>query len=128
VRGGLTTKYINEAELRRLTVRETLEPLIIRPVAESPGIERYAVPAEEFLVRVLSPGDCDGELHRPATDSARILLCVQGSSTLRAASSAGGTDSVKLRSGEAAWIPALVGEHTVSTADRRATLFEVSVA
>jgi mannose-6-phosphate isomerase len=128
VRGGLTTKYIDEAELRRLTVRETLEPLIIRPVAESPGIVRYAVPAEEFLVRVLSPGDSNGELHRPPADSARILLCVKGSSTLRAASGAGGTDSVELQSGEAAWIPAVVGEHKVSTAGRRATLYEVSVA
>ncbi len=128
VRGGLTTKYIDEAEFRRLAVCEPFEPLITRPVVESPGIVRYPVPAEEFLVRVLSPADGSGALDRPPANSARIMLCVEGSSTLRAVSSAGGTDSLELAAGEAAWIPAAVGKHTVSAVGRSATLYEVSVA
>lgn len=58
VRGGLTPKHVDEEELRKLVARDPIEPQVISPEIESPGIVHYALPnneVDEFSVRVLVP-------------------------------------------------------------------------
>jgi len=133
VRGGLTPKHVDEEELRNLVARDPIEPRVISPKLESPGIVHYALPDDEvreFSVRVLSPQNAGGEIVRALTDSAKVILCVEGSaclSTSRDGAEPSG-EQIDLRPGEAAWVPASVGEYVVSIVGsaESATLYEVT--
>jgi len=133
VRAGLTPKHVDEKELRALAVQDPMQPQVVCPRVESRGVVRYVLPrdaVDEFVVRVLSPREAGGEILRPAAQTAKILLCTEGFarlSTLRGASDPG---SVDLRPGEAAWVPASVGDHAVSveSGDQATILYEVMSA
>jgi mannose-6-phosphate isomerase len=133
VRGGLTPKHVDEDELRILVARDPIEPRVISPEIESAGIVHYALPeteVDEFSVRVLSPQDAGGEIVRDDADSAKIILCVEGSACLSSSRDASdpSREQIELRSGEAAWVPASVGEFVVSSVGptESATLYEIT--
>jgi mannose-6-phosphate isomerase len=80
LRGGLTPKHIDVAELLRVVDFTPGFGGLISPVEESPGAWRYPTPAPEFALWRLEPGE--DQLTVPATGGGRILLVTDGSAIL----------------------------------------------
>ena len=79
MRGGLTPKYVNVAELLAIVDFTPGFRGLITPVEESPGVWRYAAPAPEFaLWRVQTQGE---PVNVPALTAGRILLVAEGDVT-----------------------------------------------
>src|SRR5271165_3874295 len=98
VRAGLTGKHIDVPELLKLTDPAVAVPVIEpRPLGE--GVVVYESPAREF--RLYRAEITSGEVVLPA-DGARLVLCVEGTVTLRSA--AGGT--LKATRGESCFLSA----------------------
>jgi mannose-6-phosphate isomerase len=111
LRGGLTPKHIDVAELLRVVDFTPGFGGLITPVEESPGAWRYPTPAPEFALWRLETRE--DPLAVPATGSGRILLLTEGSVILRSES-----DELALVRGESALVTAtekasLVGAATV---------------
>jgi mannose-6-phosphate isomerase len=111
LRGGLTPKHIDVAELLRVVDFTPGFGGLVRPVEESPGSWRYPTPAPEFALWRLETGE--DPLPVPATGGGRILLVTEGSVVLRSAS-----EELALARGESALVTAdekasLVGAATV---------------
>lgn len=119
LRGGLTPKRVDVAELLRVVVFEPLIDPVRRPVAESAGVQTWPVPVEDFGLRRIA---VDGTVligpHAPAgpdleatpsawagIDGARTTVCVSGSVTV-----ADREGSVELQPGEAAFGNADAGQ------------------
>lgn len=76
IRGGLTPKHVDVAELIKVVNFEPGEPVITRPDVVEPGVEHYETGCPEFDVwRLTSTG---GPVLVPGTGSARILLVTSG--------------------------------------------------
>lgn len=96
LRGGLTSKHVDVDELARVLdfTPGLPAPVVAEPLA--PGVRRFATPAAEFaLFEVV------GEADLPAPGGARIVLAVDGETTL-----VGGGDELTLSRGQAAFVPA----------------------
>lgn len=102
LRGGLTPKYIDVAQLVEVVNFAPETPSVIYSVGVAPGLSRYPTPAPEFALWRLDLAD-GIEVALPASDSARVLLVIEGFLT---------TDDpacTELHQGESAFLPA--GEH-----------------
>jgi mannose-6-phosphate isomerase len=112
VRAGLTAKHIDVPELLKLT-----DPAVAVPVIESrpagAGISVYDTPAPEFRLCRAALGPAEVTL--PGAGSARVVLCTEGTGTLRANSGA-----LKVTKGESCYLSAADG---AVTATGPATLF-----
>ena len=111
LRGGLTPKHIDVAELLRVVDFTPGFGGLITPVEESPGAWRYPTPAPEFALWRLEVGE--DPLAVPATGGGRILLVTEGSVILSSES-----EDLALARGESALVTAtekasLVGPGTV---------------
>ncbi len=109
IRGGLTSKHVDVGELVRVVDFEPSTPVAIRPVAARDGVEKYPTPCDEFDVWRITPGAQHGPINLPGAKSARILLLTDGEAEL-----ASGSGSVRLRRGEAAFLPATDPITTIS--------------
>ena len=98
IRGGLTNKYIDVAELVRL-VDPRSEPVIMPAPGDGVALP---IPVSEFDMRSFRTGGGDDGMTLP-TGTAHILLCLTESVTIRDSRS---TTSLTLRPGEAAWVSA----------------------
>lgn len=106
VRGGLTTKAVDVAELRRI-VRVEPEPLVALrpvPVAGTPEVVFPSGPAPFRLGRAT----LDGGPWTPRRLGAEVVLCSDGALTLRA-----GDRTVHLRAGGSVFVPAGSPTYTV---------------
>ena len=111
LRGGLTPKHIDVAELLRVVDFTPGFGGLVTPVEESPAAWRYPTPAPEFALWRLEAGE--DPLAVPATGGGRILLVTEGSVILRS-----GSEELALARGESALVTAtekanLVGPATV---------------
>lgn len=108
IRGGLTNKHVDVGELVKVVDFEPSVPVVLRPDAIAPGVDRYPTGCEEFDVwRVTPPA---GEtVALPGSGSARIVLVVSGEVELR-----DGARVLKLGRGESAFLTA--AEDTVAAA------------
>ncbi len=111
LRGGLTPKHIDVAELLRVVDFTPGFGGLIKPVEESAGVWHYPTPAPEFALWRLEAGE--DPLPVPATGGGRILLVTQGSVILNS-----GPEELALARGESALVTAaetvsLVGPGTV---------------
>jgi mannose-6-phosphate isomerase len=111
LRGGLTPKHIDVAELLRVVDFTPGFGGLITPVEESPGVWLYPTPAPEFALWRLEAEE--DPLGVPATGSGRILLVTAGSVILSS-----GSEELALARGESALLTArekatLVGPGTV---------------
>lgn len=81
MRGGLTPKHIDVAELVSVLDFTPGVPKLVDVVAEGAGIWRYVTPAPEFAMwRVdLSPDTGGGSITLPGAGSGRMVLVVEGS-------------------------------------------------
>ena len=112
VRAGLTPKHIDVAELLKLTDPAVAVP-VIEPRPVGGGIFDYDSPAPEFHLYRADLGA--GEVTLPGADGARVVLCTEGSGTLRA-----GSGTLKVAKGESCFLAAA---DRVVTASGPATLF-----
>ncbi|OYN84756.1 mannose-6-phosphate isomerase, class I [Parenemella sanctibonifatiensis] len=97
LRGGLTSKHIDVAELTKVVDFSPYAPPILTPVEEAPGVRRYPTPAPEFALRCLD--EVEAEL--PAESSARILLVLDGSYT-----ATGAAGELTVAKGQSIYLPA----------------------
>jgi mannose-6-phosphate isomerase len=103
LRGGLTSKHVDVAELLRVLDFTPLRPPVLRGTPEGAWL-RYDTDAVEFLLRrfegsqVIDNGG--GDVAVP-DGGPRILLCTAGSALVRAAG-----DERRLARGQALWLPA----------------------
>jgi mannose-6-phosphate isomerase len=106
VRAGLTGKHIDVPELLKLTDPAVAVP-VIEPRPLGGGVSVYDSPAPEFrLYRAEIPA---GEITVPGA-GARVVLCVDGTVTLRAAAGA----ALKAGRGESCFVSAADGAITAA--------------
>lgn len=128
LRGGLTPKHVDVAELLRVL---DFTPVLDAHVAtRSDGVEcHYQTPAAEFAASVITlDGEHLGhEVDAPSHhDGPQILVCTQGSVTVRAKSGIGETSEVQMDRGSAAWVAADDGPIRLQ-ASRPSALFRATV-
>jgi len=109
LRGGLTSKHVDVAELIRILSFKEKDVDILLPEHREPHTGVYRTPAREFELSVinLDKGDAhEGQIDR----SVEILLCTSGKHRL---SETGNTDSLTLDKGASVLIPAAVPGYTI---------------
>jgi mannose-6-phosphate isomerase len=94
LRGGLTAKRVDAAELMRVLRYEVLADPVVRPEPVGPGLVAWRPPVAEFALYRATPAGSPVTL---PGDGPRIVLCVAGTASL---------GPVALRSGEAVFVPA----------------------
>jgi mannose-6-phosphate isomerase len=105
VRAGLTSKHIDVPELLKLTDPAVDVP-VISPRALGDGVAVYDSPAPEFRLFRAELGP--GEIALPG-DGARLVLCTEGTVTLRAAEA-----TLKAGRGESCFVSGADGAVTAS--------------
>lgn len=94
LRGGLTAKHVDVAELESVLDFSPVSPTVIGHDEVAPGVFCYRTPAPEFrLWRI----ELAGHATLPATDFGRVALVTSGTVS---------TGSLELGQGESAWAPA----------------------
>lgn len=105
LRGGLTPKHVDVAELSRLVGFSPITPPKVTAVEGPPGVWRYDTPAPEFALWRL---ELANELAVPGTDRGRIVLVTSGSARC---------GDLDLAAGQSGWLPA--GEEATLTGEGR---------
>ncbi len=120
VRGGLTSKTVDAAELTAILDFEPGPPqrLAGKPLPE--GGTEWPTPAEEFRLARLDIRP-DRPCESPAEHGVQILLCVEGEATVRAP---GRGDAIPLPKGSSLFVPAAAGPFRI---EGRAALYRASV-
>ena len=107
LRGGLTQKHMDVAELLRILSCEPTSPAIVETLQGSEEEWTYASSAEEFVLSCITPGT--GRVFTsPNERSVEILLCVEGGVTITGCSN---SDTHYLKKGTSVIIPAAVGRY-----------------
>ena len=106
LRGGLTPKHVDEAELLRTLTFRSGEPAILRPARVGPGERRYPTVVPEFELVELRLESGSRRI-RGGPRGPDVLLCLEGELQVT------GPNAVALRRGEAALAPACVAEYAV---------------
>lgn len=101
LRGGLTAKHIDVAELLSIVDFTPGFAGLVPQVEESPQVWRYRTPAPEFALWRAEPRDTTVDL--PASEVGRVLLVTDGALTLTSAPESG---EVRLERGQAAFASA----------------------
>lgn len=116
LRAGLTAKHIDVAELARCTLfaEKPKETLLLQPVVEGDR-QSYAVPVPDFAF------DCflKAEAEMIHVESAEIIFAIDSDTTVTHMSG----ETLLLKKGESAFIPAFVQEYTLTSAGRVARVF-----
>jgi mannose-6-phosphate isomerase len=103
VRSGLTGKHVDVPELLELLDPSVAVP-VLTPRLAAPGVTTFDTPAPEFRLYLIdlpaSPGSAASALALPGAGP-RILLCLDGACTLRAASG----QELELARGGSCFIP-----------------------
>jgi mannose-6-phosphate isomerase len=115
LRGGLTPKRVDPAELLSVLRYEVLVDPVVRPVSVAPGVVGWPAPVAEFA---LIKADVSGVLTLPGTGP-RILVCLNGTARLRA-----GADERPIAAGESVFVDA--GEPAVEVASAGAVIFQAA--
>ncbi|MGD7788585.1 mannose-6-phosphate isomerase, class I [Propionibacteriaceae bacterium Y1700] len=105
LRGGLTPKHVDVAELSRLVDFTPITPPKVAAVEGPPGVWRYDTPAPEFALWRL---ELANELAVPGSDRGRIVLVTSGSARC---------GDLHLSAGQSGWLAA--GEEATLTGEGR---------
>ncbi|GHY39479.1 mannose-6-phosphate isomerase, class I [Vibrio cholerae] len=116
LRAGLTEKHIDVAELARCTLfaEKPKETLLLQPVVEG-NKQSYLVPVPDFAF------DCfhKAEAERIQVESAEIVFAIDNDVKVTHPSG----ETLLLKKGESAFIPAFAQEYTVTSSGRIARVF-----
>ena len=100
LRGGLTPKRVDVAELLRVLRFEVLADPVLRPVELGPGLVTWAAPVPDFsLIRAEAPA---GATVRLPMGGPRIVCCVRGPAQLRTT----GSEVTRLAAGDSVFVSA----------------------
>jgi len=116
LRGGLTSKHVDVAELLRVLDFTPHTPPVLHG-ADDGGWERYDTDAAEFLLRRLE-GAPEGRPVAVPAGGPRILLCTRGSALVSAAE-----QEQMLGRGQALWLSADDRDITVAPQEAGTQLF-----
>ncbi|MBL8928282.1 MAG: mannose-6-phosphate isomerase, class I [Pseudonocardia sp.] len=116
LRGGLTSKHVDVAELLRVLDFTPHTPPVLRGVGDG-GWERYDTDTAEFLLRRLEGTPAGSPVAVPA-GGPRILLCTRGSALVSAAA-----QDRTLERGQALWLSADDRDVTVAPQEAGTQLF-----
>jgi mannose-6-phosphate isomerase len=123
LRGGLTPKRVDVAELLRVLRYEVLAEPVVRPVALGPGLVTWPAPVPDFsLTRAQTSADMTVRL--PA-GGPRILCCLRGPAQLSTGASTGastGVEVLRLDGGDSVFVGA--GEPAVEVSGPEAIVFQ----
>jgi mannose-6-phosphate isomerase len=120
LRGGLTSKRVDVAELLvMLTFREEAPPLLASRTL-APGVAVYDTPAREFVLSVLRPM-AQEPVERDRGGSVEILLCTEGEAVVLDVARG---ERTPLPRGAAVLVPAPVRSHRL---EGEATVFGAGV-
>ena len=108
LRGGLTPKHVDVAELLRILRFEVLSDPVLRPRRLAPGLVTWPVPVDDFALHRAVVGADLPALTLPG-EGPRVVLCLRGS--IRADD---GVAAVTVNAGEAAFAPAGRGPIAIS--------------
>lgn len=102
LRAGLTPKYIDVAELLDCTrcLPKPDDQILLAPRVEG-AVQHFDVPVPDFIFSVYPAGQ-----HQLTTASAEILFAIDGTVTLKQ-----GDDTLRLKKGQSAFIPAATGHY-----------------
>ncbi|EGR2537669.1 mannose-6-phosphate isomerase, class I [Vibrio cholerae] len=116
LRAGLTTKHIDVTELARCTLfsEKPKETLLLEPVVEG-NKQSYSVPVPDFAF------DCflKAEAEHIYVESAEIVLSIDADTTVSHLSG----ETLLLKKGESAFIPAFAKEYIITSTGRVARVF-----
>jgi mannose-6-phosphate isomerase len=133
VRGGLTSKFVDQSALEAIALRAAQHPDVVGPSKESAGLLRYALDErglEEFEVRVISIGSDPGAqpdlFARNSNHKPSVLVCIEGTAQIESASAGAKASRLWMQPGSAVWIPATADEVRLR-AEGSARLFDVRV-
>jgi mannose-6-phosphate isomerase len=110
LRGGLTPKHVDVAELLRVLRFEVLDRPVVAPREVADGVVTWPVPVDDFALHRVTVGDRRPEVTL-AVPGPRVVLCTAGRITVT-----DGVAPVTLGSGRAAVGPAAGGSLTVTGA------------
>ncbi len=110
LRGGLTPKHIDQAELMRVLLFEPRDPGVMTAQAVSPTEARYITPAKEFCLSKVTVAA--GKSHAsPEQRNVEILLLMKGRATLKTGNEA---DTLMLQKGDSVLVPAAAGGYRLT--------------
>ncbi|MBQ1052801.1 mannose-6-phosphate isomerase, class I [Micromonospora sp. C51] len=108
LRGGLTPKHVDVAELLRVLRFEVLDRPVVAPREVADGVVTWPVPVDDFALHRVTVGDGRPEVTL-AVPGPRVVLCTAGRTTVT-----DGVAPVTLGPGRAAVGPAAGGSLTVT--------------
>jgi mannose-6-phosphate isomerase len=122
LRGGLTKKFVDTAELLKILEQHAFKPEVMKPVSINDAYASYLTPAKEWTLSVMQLTAGNAEHFPEAKDS--IIIVSRGSLTVSFSDDHG---NLTLRRGESAFIPGsldrdsflLKGASTAYIASRR---------
>lgn len=121
LRGGLTAKHVDVAELLRVAKFAPEPPAVLRPPPGANGERHYPTPAAEFALSSVALGELPpGTAFAATVSGPEILLLVHGSATLRDSAQR----EIHCRPGESVFVPAAAGSYS---ANGTALLFRARV-
>jgi mannose-6-phosphate isomerase len=120
LRGGLTPKHVDVHELLNTLNFMEKNVNILVPAVKRKHEMAYECGANEFILSVIHSVD-GSEYVSPATRSAEIILCVEGSARIKGSCK---HDSIFIQKGESVVIPAYVHQYTIKGG---AILYKASV-
>jgi mannose-6-phosphate isomerase len=110
IRGGLTGKHIDLAELIQILDFTSREPEILRPAGENRTELHYPIIAEEFALSMISVDDNGLGYESPAQRSAEIMICMEGEATVTDKSNG---DNLLFKKGTSIFVPASVEQYRI---------------
>ena len=123
LRGGLTKKHVDVAELMRVLDFGDGPITPIHPEVVDAHERVYVTPAEEFRLSVMEV--TQGDIVSRAVRGPEIVLCTEGSAVLAPED---GSPEITLHRGRSAFVPAATGRYEVRAGDSgRASLYRATV-
>lgn len=95
LRGGLTPKHVDVAELMRVLDARAMPEPRIAPTTIAPGVTRFDPDVDDFALTVIAPGAAERGIELEVPERA-IVLCLEGALEL--------DGTMSLRRGEAAYV------------------------
>ncbi|MCF7943697.1 MAG: mannose-6-phosphate isomerase, class I [Spirochaetia bacterium] len=112
LRGGLTEKYIDLPELRKIVQFAGVEKEKVIPEAKQPGEFVYRTPAKEFLLKRIAPGV---RIQIRQRISVELLLCTSGQAIIEYTDAEAGLITISIKLGDALILPASIGDYILET-------------
>jgi mannose-6-phosphate isomerase len=110
LRGGLTPKHIDVAELIKILDFEPRIPKLLQPPDKMATEYAYDIPAEEFRLSAIQPAAQKPYTYQVSAGRPEIIICIDGQATIRSAKTGGDTT---IQQGQSVFVPAAIDGYTI---------------